>query len=67
MENVAAIDTPDDDGGRITVSWDVNPAEDCTFYAAFIRLRIWADADARDDHPIRSRLQNSGYHAGQNH
>tara|TARA_Y100000766_G_scaffold112496_1_gene96451 strand:- start:41069 stop:49372 length:8304 start_codon:yes stop_codon:yes gene_type:complete len=38
MENVAAIDTPDDDGGRITVSWDVNPADDCTFYAIFIRL-----------------------------
>ena len=38
MENVAAIDTPDDDGGRITVSWDVNTAEDCTFYAIFIRL-----------------------------
>jgi len=38
MENVAAIDTPDDDGGRITVSWDINPAEDCTFYAVFIRL-----------------------------
>ena len=37
MENVAAIDT-DDDGGRITVSWDVNTAEDCTFYAIFIRL-----------------------------
>ena len=38
MENVAAIDTPDDDGGRITISWDVNPAEDCTFYAVFIQL-----------------------------
>jgi len=38
MVNVVAIDTPDDDGGRITVSWDVNPAEDCTFYAVFIRL-----------------------------
>lgn len=38
MENVAAIDTPDDDGGRITISWDVNPAEDCTFYAIFIQL-----------------------------
>ena len=37
MENVAAVDTPDDDGGRITVSWDVNPAEDCTFYAIFMR------------------------------
>tara|TARA_B110000483_G_scaffold56604_1_gene70791 strand:- start:3031 stop:5967 length:2937 start_codon:yes stop_codon:yes gene_type:complete len=44
MENVAAIDTPDDDGGRITVSWDVNPAEDCTFYAVF--MRTWDDADA---------------------
>ena len=38
MENVAAIDTPDDDGGQITISWDENPAEDCTFYAIFIRL-----------------------------
>ena len=38
MENVTAIDTPDDDGGRITVSWNTNPAEDCTFYAVFIRL-----------------------------
>lgn len=41
MENVAAEDTPDDDGGRITVSWDENPAEDCTFYAVFIRT--WDD------------------------
>ncbi|MBT5595231.1 MAG: hypothetical protein HOJ60_06840 [Euryarchaeota archaeon] len=40
MENVAAIDTPEDDGGRITVSWDINPAEDCTFYAIFIRLSM---------------------------
>ena len=38
MENVTAIDTPDDDGGRITVSWDANSAEDCTFYAIYIRL-----------------------------
>jgi hypothetical protein len=45
MENVAAIDTPEDDGGRITVSWDVNPAEDCTFYAIF--MRIWEDADTQ--------------------
>ncbi|MDG1557374.1 MAG: hypothetical protein P8Q98_06195, partial [Candidatus Poseidoniaceae archaeon] len=37
MENVNAIDTPEDDGGRITVSWDINPAEDCTFYAIFMR------------------------------
>jgi len=47
MENVTAIDTPDDDGGRITVSWDVNPAEDCTFYAVFMRL--WEDADAESE------------------
>jgi hypothetical protein len=43
MENVAAIDTPDDDGGRITVSWDINSAEDCTFYAIF--MRTWDDAE----------------------
>ena len=38
MTNVEAIDTPDDDGGRISVTWDENPAEDCTFYAVFIRI-----------------------------
>ena len=38
MTNVEAIDTPDDDGGRISVTWDENPAEDCTFYAVFIQM-----------------------------
>tara|TARA_B100001093_G_scaffold516803_1_gene596502 strand:+ start:46591 stop:54879 length:8289 start_codon:yes stop_codon:yes gene_type:complete len=43
MQNVDAIDTPDDEGGRITVSWDENPAEDCTFYTIF--MRTWDDTD----------------------
>jgi hypothetical protein len=38
LENVAAIDTPDDDGGRITLSWDVSSAEDCAFYAVFMMV-----------------------------
>ncbi len=38
LENVSAQDTPDDDGGRITVSWDQSIAEDCTFYAVWIKL-----------------------------
>ena len=37
LENVVAIDTPNDDGGRVTVTWDVSTADDCTFYAVWIR------------------------------
>ena len=37
LENVSAIDTPDDDGGRITISWDESVADDCTFYAVWIK------------------------------
>ena len=36
LENVEAIDTPDDDGGRITISWDESTADDCTFYAVWV-------------------------------
>ena len=38
LENVSAIDTPDDDGGRITISWDISADEDCTFYAIFMMM-----------------------------
>jgi hypothetical protein len=37
LENVEAIDTPNDDGGRVTVTWDVSTADDCTFYAVWIK------------------------------
>ena len=37
LENVEAVDTPNDDGGRVTVSWDVSTADDCAFYAVWIR------------------------------
>tara|TARA_B100001769_G_scaffold275009_1_gene275223 strand:- start:1029 stop:3431 length:2403 start_codon:yes stop_codon:yes gene_type:complete len=37
LENVEAIDTPNDDGGRVTISWDISTADDCTFYAVWIR------------------------------
>lgn len=37
LDNVEAIDTPDDDGGRITISWDQSTAEDCTFYEVWVR------------------------------
>ena len=38
LENVSAIDTPDDDGGRITISWDASTADDCTFYGVWVKL-----------------------------
>jgi len=59
MENVAAIDTPDDEGGRITVSWDANPAEDCTFYTIF--MRTWDDADASIDQSSMQVITDYGF------
>jgi len=36
LTNVFATDTPEDDGGRITVGWDASNSEDCAFYQIFI-------------------------------
>ena len=36
LNNVFAIDTPEDSGGRITVRWDVSNSVDCAFYQIFI-------------------------------
>ena len=57
MENVQAIDTPDDDGGRITVSWDENPAEDCTFYVIY--MLEWLNADA--SLPATTSIENGDF------
>ena len=59
MENVAAIDTPDDEGGRITVSWDANPAEDCTFYTIF--MRTWDEADTQIDQSSMQVITDYGF------
>ncbi len=36
LTNVFAIDTPNDNGGQITVGWDISKADDCAFYQIFI-------------------------------
>ena len=36
LENVWAIDTPDDEGGRITVGWNVSDADDCAYYVVYM-------------------------------
>jgi len=36
LTNVWAIDTPDDNGGRITIGWDRTNAQDCAFYQVFM-------------------------------
>ena len=36
LENVWAIDTPDDEGGRITVGWDASSADDCAYYVVYM-------------------------------
>ena len=36
LQNIWAIDTPDDEGGRITVGWDVSDADDCAYYVVYM-------------------------------
>ena len=36
LQNVWAIDTPDDEGGRITVGWDTSDADDCAYYVVYM-------------------------------
>lgn len=31
-------DVPEDEGGRLTVSWDLSGADDCAFYTVFMKL-----------------------------
>ena len=36
LNNVFAIDTPEDSGGKITLGWDQSSANDCAFYQIFM-------------------------------
>ena len=36
MEDIDAWDTPDDEGGRINVSWTPNTEDDCAWYTVYI-------------------------------
>ena len=56
LENVTAIDTPDDDGGRITISWDESTANDCTFYAVWVKLD-----DGQPDLTVIQSLEERGF------
>ena len=56
LENVTAIDTPDDDGGRITISWEESIADDCTFYAVWVKLD-----DGQPDLTVIQSLEERGF------
>ncbi|MEE2758733.1 MAG: hypothetical protein VYA86_02000 [Candidatus Thermoplasmatota archaeon] len=49
VEDIAAWDTPDDEGGQINVSWTPNEEEDCAWYTIFATPAVsetppvWAD------------------------
>ena len=45
VEGTAASDVPDDEGGRIVVTWNQSLADDCAFYTVFMKQ----GGDARDD------------------
>lgn len=56
LDNVTAIDTPDDDGGRITISWDESTADDCTFYGVWVKLD-----DGLPDLTVVQSLEERGF------
>ena len=35
VEDIVAFDTPDDEGGHITIEWTANEEEDCAFYEIY--------------------------------
>ena len=37
VTGTTVIDTPEDEGGRLSVFWNVNDAEDCAFYIVFMK------------------------------
>ena len=49
IEDIEALDTPDDEGGRINVSWTVNLEDDCSWYTIYAtpvvsdEPPVWAD------------------------
>ena len=46
IEDLDAFDTPDDEGGRITLEWSQNEEEDCAYYAVYGKV---ADSDTIPD------------------
>lgn len=50
IEGTQAADIPDDEGGRISVSWNASSAEDCAFYTVFMEQ----GGDSNDDGIIGS-------------
>jgi len=53
IEDIAAWDTPDDEGGRINVSWTANLEDDCSWYTVFaIPAQSESPPDWADDAEI---------------
>ena len=46
IEDLDAFDTPDDEGGRITLEWTPNEEDDCAYYAVYGKV---ADSDTVPD------------------
>ncbi len=40
IANIDAFDTPEDEGGRITVTWSPNEEEDCAWYTIYISEQV---------------------------
>ena len=51
LEDVWAIDTPDDDGGRVTIGWTPSSAPDCAFVTIWMRPVLNSE-DAAGEPPV---------------
>ena len=49
VTGTTVIDTPEDEGGRLSVFWNVNDAEDCAFYIVFMKQGDHTTVDGTGD------------------
>ena len=61
ITGTTAIDVPNDEGGRINVTWDANTEEDCTYYAVYaLSASGWQPPATVDGWPVAGYTDNCG-------
>ena len=59
ITGTTAADVPDDEGGRINVSWDANTEEDCTYYEIYaLPASGWSPPSTVDGWPVADYTVN---------
>ena len=53
ITGTTAVDVPDDEGGRLNVTWEANTEEDCTYYAVYaLPASGWQPPSTVDGWPV---------------